>query len=155
MQSRLDERPRGHLQRSPRFPAHVARPRAGNLLAPDRTTLARWFTKTALLLAKAHDAPFLAHTRGAAIVRGMPEDVEVFIARRRRAPQPLDFWLDRAGDGEARSVAIVVDDVVGRVAKRGTLAGAHGTQLWPLRTHTLRFDTLPVITGFAAAPRKA
>jgi hypothetical protein len=49
-----------------------------------------------------------------------------------------------------RSVAVLVDDLVGHVAARGALASRHGTKLWPLRTHTIRWETLPVIT---LAPR--
>ena len=54
-------------------------------------------------------------------------------------------------DGEAResrvrSVAVLVDDLIAHVAATGTLSSRHGTRLWPLRTHTMRWDTLPVIT---------
>jgi len=45
-----------------------------------------------------------------------------------------------------RSVAVLVDDLVGHVAARGRLASRHGTRLWPLRSHTIRWETLPVIT---------
>jgi hypothetical protein len=80
----------------------------------------------------------------------MPDGIEVFIARRRRPSQALDFALDVAkGDSAAprvESVAVQVDDLVAHVADRGTLASRHGTRLWPLRTHALRWETLPVIT---------
>jgi hypothetical protein len=85
----------------------------------------------------------------------MPDDVEVFLARRRRPPQRLDFAFDRTAGGDAdtvRSVAILVDDLVAHVAARGTLASRHGTRLWPLRSHVLRWETLPVITA-AHEPR--
>jgi len=130
--------------------AVFARERVGMLWAPDRTTLSRWFTKTALLLAHARGAEFLSATRRAQIVTGMPDGIEVFIARRRRPSQPLDFALDvtssAAVAARAQSVAIQVDDLVAHVAERGTLASSHGTRLWPLRTHALRWETLPVIT---------
>jgi hypothetical protein len=79
----------------------------------------------------------------------MPDEVEVFLARRRRPRQHLDFALDAMADGDGdalrvRSVAILVDDLVGQVAARGTLTSRHGTRLWPLRSHTLRWETLPV-----------
>jgi hypothetical protein len=85
----------------------------------------------------------------------MPDDIEVFVARRRRPRQHLDFSLDAITDPEAgamrvRSVAMLVDDLVGHVATRGTLASRHGTRLWPLRSHTIRWETLPVITSFVA-----
>jgi hypothetical protein len=80
----------------------------------------------------------------------MPDDVEVFLARRRRPPQRLDFTFDPTTEADAdavRSVAVLVDDLVAHVAARGTLASRHGTQLWPLRSHLLRWETLPVITA--------
>ena len=130
--------------------AVFARERVGMLWAPDRTTLSRWFTKTALLLADARGAAFLSATRRAQIVTGMPDDIEVFIARRRKPSQPLDFALDVVNPGSAaprvESVAIQVDDLVAHVADRGTLASRHGTRLWPLRTHALRWETLPVVS---------
>ena len=128
-----------------------ARPRVGSLQAPDRTTLSRWFTKTAVLLAHAHGGTLVGAAHRGQLVGGMPDDIEVFLARRRRPRQRLDFALDLMLDREAhaprvRSVAILVDDLVGHVAARGTLASRHGTRLWPLRSHTLRWETLPVIT---------
>jgi hypothetical protein len=85
----------------------------------------------------------------------MPDDIEVFLARRRRPRQRLDFALDVTSEHEAkparvRSAAILVDDLVGHVAARGTLASRHGTRLWPLRSHALRWETLPVITSLGA-----
>jgi hypothetical protein len=127
------------------------RPRAGTLQAPDRITLSRWFTKTAVLLAHAHGGALVSTADRPRLVAGMPNDIEVFLARRRRPRQHLDFALDVKTDRDVnalrvRSVAILVDDLVGHVAARGTLASRHGTQLWPLRSHTLRWETLPVIT---------
>ena len=130
--------------------AVFARPRVGTLQAPDRITLSRWFTKTAFLLADAHGGALVGAAHRAQLVAGMPDDIEVFLARRRRPPQRLDFAFDATTDRDPdalRSVAILVDDLVGHVAARGTLASRHGTQLWPLRTHLLRWETLPVITA--------
>jgi hypothetical protein len=129
--------------------AVFARPRVGMLWAPDRTTLSRWFTKTAVLLAHARGAELLSPERRVQLVTGMPDGIEVFIGRRRRPPQLLDFALDLITDHTAdamrlRSVAVQVDDLVANVAARGTLASRHGTRLWPLRTHALRWETLPV-----------
>ena len=127
-----------------------ARERVGMLLARDRTTLSRWFTKTALLLAHARGVAFLSASRRARIVTGMPDGIEVFIARRRTPSQPLDFALDVVSPDVAaprvESVAVQVDDLVAHVADRGTLASRHGTRLWPLRTHVLRWETLPVVS---------
>jgi hypothetical protein len=91
----------------------------------------------------------------ARLVTGMPDDVEVFLARRRRPRQRLDFVLDAVTDPgggalQVRSAAVLVDDLVGHIAARGTLTSRHGTRLWPLRSHTLRWETLPVITSLIA-----
>ena len=131
--------------------AVFARPRVGLVWPPDRATLSRWFTKTGVLLAHAQGAGFLSATRRSQLVTGMPDDIEVFLARRRRPPQRLDFALDLTADRDdatprVRSVAILVDDLVAHIAPRGTLASRHGTRLWPLRTHALRWETLPVVT---------
>jgi len=131
--------------------ALFARPRVGVLQAPDRITLSRWFAKTAVLLAHARGGSLVGAEHRAQLVTGMPDGIEVFLARRRRPRQHLDFALDvvSSGDGDAprvRSVAVLVDDLVGHVAASGTLAGRNGTRLWPLRSHTIRWETLPVIT---------
>jgi len=128
-----------------------ARPRTGPLQAPDRLTLSRWFTKTAVLLAHAYGGALVGAEHPAQLVSGMPDDIEVSLARRRRPRQDLDYALDVMTDGEAResrvrSVAVLVDDLIAHVAATGTLSSRHGTRLWPLRTHTMRWDTLPVIT---------
>jgi hypothetical protein len=135
--------------------ALFGRPRVGALQPQDRVTVSRWFTKTAVLLAEANGGALIGAAHRAQLVSGMPDDVEVFVARRRRPRQHLDFSLDVIADPDAgaprvRSVAILVDDLVGHVAARGTLASRHGTRLWPLRSHTLRWETLPVITSFIA-----
>jgi hypothetical protein len=131
--------------------ALFARPRVGMLPAPDRTTLSRWFTKTAVLLAHAHRGALVNAAHPAQLLSGMPDDIEVFLARRRRPRQHLDFALDLVTDRDGgalrvRSVAILVDDLIGHVAARGMLASRHGTRLWPLRSHIIRWETLPVIT---------
>ncbi len=136
--------------------ALFARPRVGTLQAPDRITLSRWFTKTAVLLAEAHGGALVGAAHRTQLVAGMPDDMEVFLARRRRPRQHLDFALDVMTDRDApalrvRSVAILVDELVGHVAARGTLTSRQGTRLWPLRSHTLRWETLPVITSFVAS----
>ena len=126
------------------------RPRVGTLQAPDRIMLSRWFTKTAVLLAHARSGALAGATHRAQFVTGMPDGIEVLLGRRRRPRQRLDFALDVIAGDEAdsprvRSVAILVDDLVGHVAAAGTLASRHGTRLWPLRSHILRWETLPVI----------
>jgi len=92
--------------------AVFARPRVGMVWAPDRVTLSRWFTKTAALLAHAHGAGFLTAARRSQLATGVPDDIEVFLARRRRPRQRLDFALDLRPDREdatprAASVAIL------------------------------------------------
>ena len=119
----------------------LTRPRSGPIAAPDRAALSRWFTKTAVLVADAQGAALVEPARRPALTRGMPDGVEVFIARRRRATSRLGYG--RNSDG---SVSVSVDDLLGHVAATGVLVSAQGTRLWPLRTHALRWDTLPVIT---------
>jgi len=120
------------------------RTRTGIVPAPDRVTVSRWFTKTAVLLADASGAALGDPAGHPKLVAGMPDDIEVYVARRRRPPQRLDFHLNLEPDHErdarqVRSVVISVDDLVGHVAVRGTLASGHGSRLWPLRTHALRW----------------
>lgn len=124
-----------------------ARPRLGPLQAPDRATLSRWATKTAILVAIAGGRELAGRLRREELMSGMPDGIEVFIGRRRRPRQPLDLIIDVADDDEVRSVTILVADLLVSVASpRGTLTSRHGTRLWPLRTHTIRWETLPVIT---------
>lgn len=130
--------------------AVFARPRVGTIPAPDRVMMSRWFAKTAVLLAHARGRAFVTAAQRLQLVGGMPEDVEVFLGRRRRAHQDLDFRFDAPTDDDRvalRSVAIAVDDLVAHVAARGRLLSRHGTRLWPLRTHTMRWDTLPIVSG--------
>jgi len=130
-----------------------ARRRSGPIPAADRVILARWLTKTAVLLTDAQGASL--EIDRARLVTGMPEGIDVLLARRRRPPQRLDFALDTDGS-RTRSVAILVDDVVAHVASSGVLGGRHGTRIFPLRTYALRWETLPVIapgalrTGYGA-----
>lgn len=131
--------------------AMFGRPRTGVLHPQDRVILSRWFVKTAILLAHARGVTLAGASQHGGLPIGTPDGVEVFLARRRRPPQRLDFALDVESEG-VRSVGILVDDVVGHVAARGTLTSRHGTQLWPLRSRTLRWETLPVITSLRAAP---
>ena len=133
--------------------ALFGRPRVGAIQLQDRVTLSRWFAKTAVLLAQTRgDA--LGGAEHAGLPTGVPDAIEVFVSRRRRPPQRLDFAFDGGVDG-VRSVSILVDDVVGRVGLRGTMASRHGTQLWPLRSHTLRWETLPVSTSLRTEPGSA
>lgn len=125
--------------------AMFGRPRVGVIQPQDRVTLSRWFAKTAILLAQARGGA-LGGAEHTGLPTGVPDTIEVFISRRRRPPQRLDFAVDAGVDG-VRSVSILVDDVVGHVGLRGTLTSRHGTRLWPLRSHTLRWETLPVITS--------
>jgi hypothetical protein len=129
--------------------AMFARTRVGVVQPQDRITLSRWFTKTAVLLAEANGGVLVGAAHRAQLVTGMPDDMEVFLARRRRPRQRLDFALDVTTGPDAdvsrvRSVAILVDDLVGHIAARDTLTSRHGTRLWPLRSHTIRWETLPV-----------
>src|SRR5262245_21026503 len=115
--------------------------RAGLMPAPDRTTLARWSVKTAVLLAHAHGSELGSLEHRPEILTGIPSDLEVFVARRRRPLQRLDYRIGESDAGPS-SVAVMTDDLVTHVAQRGTLVRRQGTQLWPLRTHALRWETI-------------
>ena len=131
--------------------ALFARPRTGAIHAQDRATISRWFTKTAVLLAQAHGAALVDDDERARLLAGMPGAVEVLVARRRRPPQRLDYAIELiagAAPVRARWVSVLVDDLVVHVAPCGTLTSDRGTRLWPLRTHALRWETLPVRTAF-------
>src|SRR5437899_10293206 len=56
-----------------------ARPRVGRLPAPDRITLSRWFTKTAVLLAHARGGVLVGEADRGRLAAGMPDGIEVFI----------------------------------------------------------------------------
>lgn len=117
--------------------------RTGPIPAPDRTTLSRWFTKTALLLADVNGVVLVDRAGRAALMRGMPDGLDVFIARRRRSGANLGYGIDVAG-ADLTSVTVVVDDLVAHVAADGVLTRRAGTRLWPMRTRLVRWDTLPV-----------
>ena len=138
--------------------AIYGRPRVGVLQPQDRLIVSRWFTKTALLLGHARGSALATPADPMRLAVGMPDGLEVFLARRRRPPQRLDFGVETAADDEAdtvRWVAVQVDDLVAHVAPRGVLASRHGTQLWPLRSHLIRWETLPVITKVHRAPSRS
>jgi len=129
--------------------AVFATPRPERLAAPTRRTLSRWFAKTAMLVADAAGHELVAEERWPELTDAMPGGIRVGLARLRRRRQPLDVGLEYAGpeeDHPAReltSVAVQVDDLVAVVTRRSSVAPA--TTLWPIRSHVLRWTTLPVV----------
>jgi hypothetical protein len=79
----------------------------------------------------------------------MPARIRVGIARVRRKQQPLDVALEFAAPGannptaQLTSVAVQVDDLVAIVTRGSSVTPA--TTLWPIRSHVLRWTTLPVV----------
>jgi hypothetical protein len=79
----------------------------------------------------------------------MPSGIRVGIARVRRKQQPLGVQLEYATPdaghpaAELTSVAVQVDDLVAIVTRRSSVTPA--TTLWPIRSHVLRWSTLPVV----------
>jgi hypothetical protein len=78
----------------------------------------------------------------------MPDGIRVGLARLRRPRQPLDIGLEYAGAdddpaGRVISVSVQVDDLVAIVTRRSLVTPA--TTLWPIRSHVLRWTTLPVV----------
>ncbi|HEV8654869.1 MAG TPA: hypothetical protein VGR85_05090 [Candidatus Limnocylindria bacterium] len=128
--------------------AVFARSRPERLAEPTRRTLSRWFTKTAILVAHAGGQELVPQDRWPELTDAMPGGIRVGLARLRRPRQPLDLAVEYSAGADDRaaqltSVAIQADDLVAIVTRRSSLAPA--TTLWPIRSHVLRWTTLPVV----------
>jgi hypothetical protein len=130
--------------------AVFANSRPDHVAEPTRRTLSRWFTKTAMLVAHAARQELVPEDHWPELTDAMPDGIRVGLARVRRPRQPLDVGLEYAGSdadhpsGKLTSVALQVDDLVAIVTRRSSVAPA--TTLWPIRSHVLRWATLPVVT---------
>jgi hypothetical protein len=130
--------------------AVFAQTRPERLAEPTRRVLSRWFAKTATLVADATGAELIPVTEWPALTTAMPANIRVGLARLRHPRQPLDLALEYAGaeaEHEASrlvSVAVQVGDLVGTVTA-GSPIIVRGTTLWPIRSHVLRWTTLPVV----------
>ena len=129
--------------------AVFARSRPDHLAEPTRRTLSRWFTKTAMLVAHSANKELVPEEHWPELTDTMPDGIRVGLARLRRPRQPLDleFEYEESADTESArltGVAVQVDDLVGLVTRRSSVTPA--TTLWPLRSHTLRWTTLPVVS---------
>ena len=126
--------------------AVFAKSRPEQVAQPTRRTLSRWFTKTALLVAYAARQELVPEEHWPELRSAMPNGVRVGLARVRRPRQPLDLGLEHTAEhGAARltGVAVQVDDLIGYVTRRSSVTPA--TALWPIRSHALRWTTLPVV----------
>ena len=126
--------------------AVFGRDRPERLAGPTRQVLSRWFSKTAVLVADASGRELVPVERWPLLVSSMPPDIRVGLAHLRRPRQPLGLELQQTSDDEGvqlTGVALQVDDLVGVVTRRLTTAPA--TILWPIRSHVLRWSTLPVV----------
>jgi hypothetical protein len=129
--------------------AVFAKSRPEHIAEPTRRTLSRWFAKTAMLVAHAASEELVPEERWPELRDAMPSGIRVGLARVRRARQPLDIGLDHAGsDGKTpgaklTGVIVQVDDLVAIVTRRSSVTPA--TTLWPIRSHLLRWTTLPVV----------
>jgi hypothetical protein len=129
--------------------AVFAKSRPDHLAEPTRRTLSRWFAKTALLVAHAASQELLPQDQWPELTDAMPGGIRVGLARIRRRRQPLDIGLEYAGPAESHpagkltSVAVQVDDLVAIVTRGSSVTPA--TTLWPVRSHVLRWTTLPVV----------
>ena len=129
--------------------AVFARSRPEHIAEPTRRTLSRWFAKTAVLVAHAASLELVPEDHWPKLTDAMPDGIRVGLARVRRPRQPLDVGLEYGTPGETHqlgkvaSVAVQVDDLVGIVTRRSSVTPA--TALWPLRSHVLRWTTLPVV----------
>jgi hypothetical protein len=125
--------------------AVFGRERPERIAEPTRQVLSRWFTKTAVLIADASGQELLPSERWPELMHAMPPGVRVGLARLRRPRQPVDLGLEHAQGRAAHltGVAVQVGDLVGVVTYRSSTAPA--TTLWPIRSHVLRWSTLPVV----------
>jgi hypothetical protein len=127
--------------------AVFGRERPERIAEPTRQVLSRWFTKTAVLIADATGQTLIPTERWPDLVNGMPPGIRVGLVRVRRPRQPLDLKLAYAVDGGPRShlngVAVQVDELAGIVTQSSSTVPA--TTLWPVRSHVLRWSTLPVV----------
>ena len=126
--------------------AVFAKSRPEHVAEPTRRTLSRWFAKTAVLVAHAANQELVPADQWPELKDAMPGGIRVGIARVRRPRQPLDVGLEYAGadkDGTLRGVAVQVDDLAAIVTRRSSVTPA--TTLWPIRSHVLRWNTLPVV----------
>ena len=142
--------------------AIFAQSRPEQIAEPTRRTISRWFTKTAMLVAHAASQELVPEGDWPELTNAMPGGIRVGLARVRRPRQPLDVGLEYAAPEEIHraskltSVAVQVDDLVAIVTRRSSVTPA--TTLWPIRSHVLRWTTLPVVnrlvdlTGGQAEP---
>ena len=137
--------------------AVFAKSRPEQIAEPTRRTLSRWFAKTALLVADAAHQELVPEERWPEMKDAMPGGMRVGIARVRRKQQPLDVGLEFAEPGaghpvaQLASVAVQVDDLVAIVTRRSSVTPA--TTLWPIRSHILRWSTLPVVNRLSDLTR--
>jgi hypothetical protein len=129
--------------------ALFAQARPDHLAEPTRRTLSRWFAKTAVLVAHAAGQELVPEDHWPELTDAMPSGIRVGLARVRRPRQPLDIALEYAGAdeddlaGSLTSVAVQVNDLVAIVTRGSSVTPA--TTLWPIRSHVLRWTTLPVV----------
>jgi hypothetical protein len=137
--------------------AVFAKPRPEQIAEPTRRTLSRWFAKTAMLVADAAHQELVPVEHWPDMTAAMPSGIRVGIARVRRKHQPLDVRLEYAesdaNDPVTRltSVAVQVDDLVAIITRQSSVTPA--TTLWPIRSHVLRWTTLPVVNRLSDLTR--
>jgi hypothetical protein len=129
--------------------AVFAKSRPDHIAEPTRRTLSRWFTKTAVLVAHAASQELVPEDQWPELTDAMPGGIRVGLARLRRPRQPLDIGLEHGladenhPAGKLTGVAVQVDDLAAIVTQRSSVTPA--TTLWPIRSHVLRWTTLPVV----------
>jgi len=136
--------------------AVFARTRPERLAEPTRRTLSRWFTKTAMLVADAAGQQLVPLDRWPELTDAMPAGIRVGLGRLRLPRQPLDLEFEHeAGAGhdsaQLTSVALQVGDLLSIVTRRTSVTPA--TTLWPIRSHVLRWTTLPVVNRLSDLTR--
>ena len=129
--------------------ALFAKSRDDRIAEPTRWTLSRWLAKTAMLVADAANQELISEDHWPELLTTMPGGIRVGIARVRRPLQPLAVQLeyDKSDEGlpagGLTGVAMQVDNLAAIVTRRSSVTPA--TTLWPIRSHVLRWTTLPVV----------
>jgi hypothetical protein len=137
--------------------AVFAKSRPEQIAEPTRRILSRWFAKTAMLVADATHQELVPEDLWPEMTDAMPRGIRVGIARVRRQRQPLDVAFDYAGPDAKHpiaylmSVGVQVDDLVAIITRRSSVTPA--TTLWPIRSHVLRWSTLPVVNRLSDLTR--
>ena len=129
--------------------AVFAKSRDDRVAEPTRRTLSRWFAKTAMLVADASDQELVPEDHWPELTKAMPRrdprwpctgpsPAAAAGCRYSSTASPTTVQI-----GKLTGVAVQVDNIAAIVTRRSSVTPA--TTLWPIRSHVLRWTTLPVV----------